>query len=156
MLKQLIVVFLSSIALGCAASGDTYESAGDPVESGRNDCFLQSSIRDYQVLNDSNLIVTGSANRTYHVELISRAYGLRSSWSIGFRSSTGLICSGGATLIINDGFGAQDSSVRIRAVRQVTPDERDALLIRFGKKKPEEQQAPVEEDLEGAEVEELG
>ena len=155
-LKQRFLIVFSSVLLGCAASGDSYESAGDPVESRGNDCFLQSSIRDYQVLDDSNLIVTGSGNRAYHVELISRAYGLRSSWSIGFRSSTGLVCSSGATVIINDGFGTQGSMVRVRAVRQITKDEREALLVQFGKKKPEEQQTPAEEEVEGAEVEELG
>jgi hypothetical protein len=155
-LKQTLIIIFSSYLLGCASSGDSYESAGDPVEPLSNDCFLQSSIRNYQVLDDSNLIVTGSGKRTYHVQLISRAYGLRSSWSIGFRSRTGLICSTGSTLVISDGFGSQESSVRLRSVRQITPDELDAMLVRFGKKDPEEQQAPAEEEVEGAEVEELG
>jgi hypothetical protein len=156
-LKQIIIIVFSSIILGCAASGDSYESAGDPVETRGNDCFLQSSIRDYQALDDSNLIVTGSGNRTYHVELISRAYGLRSSWSIGFRSPTGMVCSGGSSVVFNDGFGTQGSSVRVRSIRQINSDEREALLVRFRKKKPEEeQQAPAEEEPEGAEVEELG
>lgn len=155
-LKQaLMIIFLSSL-VGCASSGDRYESAGDPVEPRSDDCFLQSSIRNYQVLDDSNLIVTGSGKRTYHVELMSRSFGLRSSWSIGFRSRTGLICSTGSTLVISDGFGSQESSARLRSVRQVTPDELDALLVRFGKKDPKEQQAPAEEEVKGAEVEELG
>ncbi len=154
--KQSLIVFFSSIVLGCASSGDSYESAGDPVESRSNDCFLQSSIRNYQVLDDSNLIVTGSGRRTYHIELSSRAVGLRSSWTIGFRSRTGLICSTGSSLVITDGFGPQESSVRLRSVRQITPEELDALLVRFGKKEPEEQQAPAEQEVEGAEVEELG
>lgn len=155
-IKQYFMIVFLSILLGCAASGDSYESAGDPAESRRNDCFLQSSIRDYQVLDDSNLIVTGSGNRSYHIELFSRAYGLRSSWSIGFRSSTGNICPGGSTLVINDGFGSPGSSFRLRSIRKLTPDELEALLVQFGKKEPEEQQAPAEEEPKGAEVEELG
>lgn len=150
------MIVFSSVLLGCASAGDSYESAGDPVESRSNDCFLQSSIRNYQVLDDSNLIVTGSGRRTYHIELASRTYGLRSSWSIGFRSRTGWICSTGSTLVMADGFGTQESSARLRSVRQITPEELDALLVRFGKKEPEEHQAPAEEEVEGAEVEELG
>ena len=80
--KQALIIVFSSFLLGCASAGDGYESAGDPVESRSNDCFLQSSIRNYQVLDDSNLIVTGSGRRTYHIELASRTYGLRSSWSM--------------------------------------------------------------------------
>ena len=155
-LKQSVTIVFSSILLGCASSGDGYESAGDPVETRSNDCFLQSSIRNYQVLDDRNLIVTGSGKRTYHIELANRAYGLRSSWSIGFRSRTGMICSTGSTLVMDDGFGNQGSTVRLRSVRQITPDELEALLVRFGKQDPEEQQAPAEEEVEGAEVEELG
>ena len=155
-LKQLITVFYSSVLLACASSGDSYESAGDPVQTRSNDCFLQSSIRNYQVLDDRNLIVTGSGKRTYHIQLANRAYGLRSSWSIGFQSRSGLICSTGSTLIMDDGFGSQGSTARLRSVRQITPDELEALLVQFGKKDPEEQQAPAEEEVEGAEVEELG
>ena len=154
-LKHIVITFFSSVLLGCAASSDEYESAGDPVQSRSNDCFLQSSIRNYQVLDDSNLIVTGSGKRTYHVVLFNRAYGLRSSWAVGFRSRTGMICSTGSTLVVDDGFSRQES-IGLRSVRLITPEELDALLIRHGKKDPEEQQAPADEEVEGAEVEELG
>ena len=107
------------------------------------------------MLDDSNLVVTASGRRQYHIELARRAFGLRSSWSIGFRSPTGMICSGGSTLILNDGFGT-DESIRLRSVRRITAEELDALLIQYGKKDPEEQQAPAEEEVDGAEVEELG
>ena len=155
-IKQIIILFFSGLLLGCASSGDNYESAGDPVKTRGNDCFLQSSVRDYQVLDDSNLIVTGSGQRKYHIELVSRAYGLRSSWSIGFRSTTGMVCSGSGSIVMNDGFGSQGIAIRLRSVRQITLDEHEALLVRYGKKEPEEQQAPAEEEIEGAEVEELG
>ncbi len=154
--KQTLIIVFSCSLVACASSGDSYESAGDPVHSRSNDCFLQSSIRNYQVLDDSNLIVTGSGKRTYHIQLANRAFGLRSSWSIGFRSRTGLICSTGSSLVVSEGFGSQEYSTRLRSVRQITPDELDDLLVRFGKKEPEEQQAPAEEEVTGAEVEELG
>lgn len=154
-LKHLFIVVLLSILLGCASSADSYVSAGDPVESRGNDCIFQSSIRDYQVLDDRNLIVTGGAKRKYHVELTRRAYGLRSNWSIGFYSPTGRVCSGYSEVIVDDGFGRKES-IKLRSIREISPDELDALLVRYGKKDPEEQQAPAEEEVEGAEVEELG
>lgn len=154
-IKQYIIILFSLVLLGCASSGDRYQSAGDPVESRSNDCILQSSIRDYQVLDDSNLIVTASGKRKYHVELTRRAFGLRSNWSIGFYSATGRVCSGFSEVIVDDGFGRKET-IKLRSVREISPDELDALLVRFGKKEQEEQQAPAEETVEGAEVEELG
>lgn len=154
-IKQITIATFSFVLLGCASPGDGYESAGDPVKSRSNDCIFQSSIRDYQVLDDSNLIVTGGAKRKYHVELTRRAYGLRSNWSIGFYSPTGRICSGFSEVIVDDGFGRKES-IKLRSVREITPDELEVLLVRFGKKAPQEQQAPAEEEVTGAEVEELG
>ena len=121
--------------------------------SGGRDCISQSTIRDYQVLDDSNLIVTGAVRRKYHVALTRRVFGLRSQWSIGFRSPTGLICSNSGDVIVDDGFGPE--RIRIRSIRELNPDELDELLVRFGKKEPDVVQTPATEDVEGAEVEEL-
>ena len=66
-----------------------------------------------------------------------------------------MVCSGSSDIVVDDGFGRKES-IRLRSVRQITPDELDELLVRFGKKDPEEQQAPAEEQAKGAEVEELG
>ena len=154
LIYQVLIVFFSSLLLACASSGDNYESAGDPVDQRGRDCIWQSSIRDYQVLDDRNLIVTASGKRRYHVELTRRAYGLRSNWKIGFRSPTGQVCAGSGEVIVEDGFNRLES-IHISSVRQLNPDEIDDLLIRFGKKVPEEQEAPVEQEIKGAEVEEL-
>jgi hypothetical protein len=104
-------------------------------------------------LDDANLIVTGGGSRKYHVTLSRRAIGLRSSWSIGFRSTTRQICAGFDEVVVDDGLGPD--RFRIASIRRLTPDELDALLIRFGKKEPEIEPAPVSTEVEGAEVEEL-
>ena len=111
------------------------------------------SIRDYYVLDDANLIVTGTGKRKYHVTLFRRAYGLRSTWRIGFRSPTGQVCAGSGELIFDDGLGAD--SVKVRSVRALTPDEHEELLVQFGKKEPDTKQTPEPEEVDGAEVEEL-
>jgi hypothetical protein len=151
---QILIVLLSSSLLACASSGDKYESAGDPVDQRGRDCIWQSSIRDYQVLDDKNLLVSAGGKRRYHVELTRRAYGLRSNWKIGFRSPTGQLCSGSGKVIVEDGFDRLES-IQISSIRLVNPDEIDDLLIRFGKKVPEEQEAPAKKEIKGAEVEEL-
>jgi hypothetical protein len=104
-------------------------------------------------LDNANLIVTGSASRKYHVTLSRRATGLRSASKIGFKSSTGQICAGFAEVVVDDGLGLE--TIRIGSIRPLTPDEQDDLLVRFGKKEPEIEQAPARQSIESAEVEEL-
>ena len=154
LIYQIIIAVFSSSLLACASSGDQYESAGDPVDHKGRDCIWQSSIRDYQVLDDKNLLVTASGKRRYHMELAHRASGLRSNWKIGFKSPTGQLCPGSGRVIVDDGFDRLDS-IHISSIRQVSPDEIDDLLIMFGKKVPEEQEAPAKKEIKGAEVEEL-
>jgi hypothetical protein len=119
-----------------------------------HDCISQSTIRDYQVLDDRNLIVTAGAKRKYHVQLSRQAFGLRSNWKIGFRSPTGRICSGTGDVVVNDSFGSEET-IRISSIKAVEPDELNALLVQFGKKVPEVERAPAQEKVKGAEVEEL-
>jgi hypothetical protein len=153
-IKQSFIILSSCTLVACASPGDSQESAADAVESRAHDCISQSTIRDYQVLDDSNLIVTAGAKRKYHVELSRRAFGLRSNWQIGFKSPTGRACAGTGEVIVDDGFGRRES-IRLSSVREINPDELDELLVRYGRKAPEFEQAAAQEDVEGAEVEEL-
>ncbi len=151
--KHCVIVLFSCVLAACATSEETYESAGDPVRVRGNDCIFESTIRDYQVLDDRNLIVTAAGRRSYHVELSRRAYGLRSSWAIGFVSPTGSICST-SSIQVDDGFGRQEK-IRLSSVRALSPEELDAMLVQYGKKATEVEQATEPEEMEGAEVEEL-
>jgi hypothetical protein len=152
-LKQIVIASFSSIILACAAVSEPSTQAAFEDDSRGRDCIWQSSIRDYQVLDDSNLIVTGGVKRNYHVVLSRRAFGLRSTWQIGFRSPTGRVCGNTAELIVGDGMGTE--RIQIRSIRELNPDDLDDLLVRFGKKEPEFEQTPAAEEVEGAEVEEL-
>jgi hypothetical protein len=104
-------------------------------------------------LDDSNLIVTAGGNRKHHMTLRRRAPGLRSSWSLGFRSISGQICTGFGEVVIDDGMGRE--TIRIASIRRVSPEEIDALLVRLGTKEPEHKPAMAPKEIEGAEVEEL-
>ena len=90
--KQTFIILSSCFFIGCAAPQEAPDELAHERESRGRDCISQSSIRDYQVLDDSNLIVTASVKRHYHVVLSRRAFGLRSTWAIGFTSPTGRIC----------------------------------------------------------------
>lgn len=79
--------------------------------------------------------------------------GLRASWKIAFRSTGGRVCGRFDDIIVDDGLGPE--SIRIAAIMQLTPEEYDALLVRFGEKEPAIEPAPATDDVESAEVEEL-
>jgi hypothetical protein len=153
-IKQLITLVISSSLVACASSEDRYESAGDPVATRGHDCISQSTIRDYHVLDDRNLIVTAGAKRKYHVQLSRNAFGLRSNWKIGFRSPTGRICSGTGDVVVGDSFGSKET-IQISSIKAFGPDELDALLVQFGKKVSEVERTPTQEEVKGAVVEEL-
>ena len=139
-LKQLVIIVFSSTLVACASTGEPAEDSPVASQARGSDCISQSTVRDYRVLDDANLIVTSGVSRHYHVLLSRPAYGLRSSWQIGFRSASGRICGGFDDLIVDGGFG---------------PEHEEELLVRFGKMKPTVNQAPATQDPAGAEVEEL-
>ncbi len=56
-------------------------------------------------------------------------------------------------MLVDDGFGPE--RIRIASITQLTPEEYEALLVRFGKKEPAIEQAPATDEVESAEVEEL-
>ncbi|NOR35289.1 MAG: hypothetical protein GQ577_00945 [Woeseiaceae bacterium] len=57
-------------------------------------------------------------------------------------------------MVVNDSFGSEET-IRISSIKQVEPDELNALLVQFGKKVPEVERATAQEEVKGAEVEEL-
>lgn len=147
-LKQLIIIFSSCYLASCA--GGAIDAP--PGESASSDCIYQSSIRGYRVLDEANLIIDASSRRQYHIGLQRRAFGLRSTWGILFDSPTGRVCS--YSRILFDGqFGGE--SIPIDFIREISPEEEETLLIRFGKKDPEIEQTPAPIEVPGAEVEEL-
>ncbi len=152
-IKQWIIAFISFSTLGCATSGDTSDRNEEGVRSSRTDCIFRSSIRGYTVLDESNLVIEGSGRRNYHLVLRRRAHGLRSSWAIGFDSATSRVCAG-FDRVVFDGHMDNDA-IRIASIRQLSPEDHEDLLIRFGKKEPEIEQTPAPTEVKGAEVEEL-
>ena len=152
-LKQFIIIAFSSILLACASSDMGPEDDESKASGGRADCIFSSSIRGYNVLDESNLVIEGSGRRYYHVVLRRRAMGLRSTWAIGFDSPTGRVCAGFGDVVFRDHMS--NDSIGIMSIRELSPEEHEYLLIQFGKKQPEIEHTPPPRDVEGAEVEEL-
>ena len=152
-IKQLVILSFSSVLVACAGSSETVEDDLYVEETRGTDCISQMTVRDYRVLDESNLIVSEAGRRKYHVELTHRAIGLRSTWQIGFRSGGGRICPGFSDLVVSDGL--RPERIRIASIRRLTPEDEEDLLIRFGKIEAGVEQAPPPAEVEGAEVEEL-
>ncbi len=152
-IKQLVIISLSCGLLACASPDLASDGSKDGTRSGRTDCIFRSSIRGYTVLDESNLIIEGSGRRNYHVALRRRAYGISSSWGITFDSPTSQVCAGFSEVVFDGHLGGE--SIPIASIRELSPEDHEDLLIKFGKKKPEIEQTPAPAEVKGAEVEEL-
>ena len=152
-IKQLFIGVCLSSLVACATpkSGDP-ESASEGSSRVTN-CILEGTVRDYRVLNDSNLVVTAAGSRKYHIELTRPAFRLKSTWQIGFLPSGSRICAGFSELVIKDSFDSD--RVRIKRIVRLNKDDYEELMIRFGLMEPEIEQAREPEEVEGAELEEL-
>ena len=153
MYKQLLTLLTLCTLVACASSENRPDEAPAKNLRSGSDCISQGSIRDYTVLDDANLIVSAGPQRKYHMVLSRRAFGLRSTWQIAFSSNTSQVCGGFSDIIADDGFGPE--KIRIASIRRLSPEDEEDLLVRFGKKEPEQEQPRQPEDVEGAEVEEL-
>ncbi|MEX2496271.1 MAG: DUF6491 family protein [Woeseia sp.] len=151
----LVVVLFSSGLAGCAGSEEGRSGAGRDVDYNGSDCILIRTIRDYTPLDDSNLLIWGPAKRAYYVSLFRPAFDLRSSFRLSFSSRDEQLCPfGGDGIVVGS---LMRDTVSIRSISRVSEEQAEQLLIRYGRKEPAEQQAPApEEDVKGAEVEELG
>ncbi len=105
------------------------------------------------MLDEQNLIIDASARRSYHVTLQRRAFGLKSTWAIGFDSPSSRICEGFSEIVFDDQIGVD--RIRISSIRLLSPEEEEALLIQFGIKEPEIEHTPTPGEVKGADVEEL-
>jgi hypothetical protein len=154
-LKQsIIVVYSGCFLISCGATDPVSRPENDLDDRG-SDCISIRTIRDYTPLDNRRLLIDGGGNRTYYVTLWTPSTELRSAIRIGFSSRDEWLCPYGGDAL-NFG-GLMDESVSIRSIIRVTPEQAEDLLVRYGKKSPDEhrEDRPPPE-LEGAEVEELG
>jgi len=158
-IKQLITLLFSSVLLVACASSETSSKAGEDLDYRGSDCISIRTVRDYTPLDNRNLLVKGMGKRQYLVSLVVPAFELRSSGRLRFSSRDDWLCPYGGDQIVFDGFSSQ--GIGIRSISRVTEEQADELLIRYGKKSPDEQEdldpsGSEPPDVKGAEVEELG
>jgi hypothetical protein len=145
-----IFLFFTSIA-AVAEVPDSSRIAG--IDGNGSDCIWLRTVRDYTTLDDRNLLIRGSGNRSYLVTLQHRSFDLKSSMGLSFASRDDQLCPYGGDAIVFEGLSKE--SVRIRSISRVSREQADELMVRFGKKEADEQKIPAPEPVEGADIEEL-
>jgi hypothetical protein len=153
LIKQLIILVYSSGILACVGSNEGVDEANYEQSAGRSDCISEGTIRNFQVLDQSNLIITAAGKRKYHMVLSRPAYGLQSTWRLGFVGPTSQICAGFGEVVYDQGFGSE--KIRILSLTRLSPEQEEMLLVQFGLKEPEFEHPRTPEKVEGARVEEL-
>ncbi len=136
-MRLMIRVMLTSVAgaallSGCAASG-TQEDSDDASESRAitSDSVRIDQVRDFRVLDDSNLILYAPTRRNaYHVELMPACQGLRFADTIALRGRTGRLAGFAGDRVIIDRPGMPDRCA-VTNVRRLDEASLTELIVSF-------------------------
>ena len=154
LIKQVLIVFISSIALSAFAAAAEEEDPPEDLDLRGSDCISIRLIRDYTPLSRDSLLIHASAKRSYFVTLFSPRFGMNSSFQLATRSRDDRLCPYGGDALIFGSF--QGDEARIRSIKRLNPGQLEQVLIRYGKKEPADKPDPAPPEVKGAEVEELG
>jgi hypothetical protein len=131
-MKTYVTLVCGAAALagaGCATTGST--DPGDRAAAERDaDCIRTGLIRDWDALDERNLIVYETGRRPYHVELAQACFGLDFETMIGLydRRGDGRICGFGLDRVIVD--RAIPEGCSIAAVDELTDEQAEELKQR--------------------------
>ena len=139
-LMVLLLLFIN----GCASQSDTNNLEDDIKLSNRSSCFNTMDIRDYRVLDRSNLIVYGRPkSRSYHLKISPPNLDESGLDMISFKSWSGRVCGfAGDELIIPDNIFQQSYS--IISVTQLDEAAHYNLMVQYGKAEPLQEIEPVD------------
>jgi len=153
-IKQIVIVFISSITLSIFAAAAEEEDTPEDLDLRGSDCISIRLIRDYTSLSRDSLLIHASAKRSYFVTLFSPRFGVNSSFQLATRSRDDRLCPYGGDALIFGSF--QGDEARIKSIKRLNPGQLEQVLIRYGKKEPADKPDPAPPEVKGAEVEELG
>jgi hypothetical protein len=118
-------------AVGAAAAACISACGGTGVTL-PSDCIINRGVRDFDVLDNQNLIIYGPGHRGYHVVLVTPSINIRGEIAIGIvdGDEDGRICSFGRDMILVDGPLREQMS--IRSIEAVDGADVEALKVQFG------------------------
>ena len=153
-MKQLIIFLVSGFLVACAGSSEAPDGQFEAIDGRGKSCISETRIRGFRVLDETNLIISGTIRRHYHVVLQRRAWGLKSSTPITLDSPTRSVCAGIGELLYV-GNSRKLERIRIRQITELNNEEYEDLLVRWGLMKPRIETKPEHKEVEDAEIEEI-
>jgi Family of unknown function (DUF6491) len=148
-----MVVLLCSIGGTVRAENDDSGDLKD-LDSIGSDCIWVRSIRDYTPLDDRTLLIWGGSNRPYFVRLTTASWDMDTGIGLAVHSRDDRLCPYGGDGLVFGSF--EPRPVTIRSIIRISKEQAEDILVRYGKRDSDEPQTPAPQEVEGAEVEELG
>ena len=157
-LPAAIAALASVLLISCTGVGGEKSAASAPSKFARfphslanSDCFHQQRVDNFEVLNDSNLLVFDGRRRVYHVEVSPPSMDLRHAYGIQFSSTTGRVCGNpGERLQVRNGSFSR-FPLSVNGVYRLDEATQSAVRAHFGQTTP----LPPPEDEDAEAVEEL-
>ncbi len=133
-----LLVSLVLVIAGCATTAtERGQAVLRPACDPRADCFSQRAVRDFEVLDNTTLVVfVGSERCPYLVTVDGFFCDLRMSAFISFRDFDGRICSLDRSYIVGGPFTAADEYCQIREVESLNDDELLETYASYGVVEP--------------------
>lgn len=166
-IRTIAIALASLLVLSCTGTGGEESAASPrshftrfPHSAVNADCFFQRAIDNFEVLNDSNMLLFDGRRRVYHVEISPPSIDLRHAYGIEFTSTTGRVCGNpGDRLLVRNGAVSR-FPLSIIGVYRLDEATQQAVRAHFGQatvqpEAPENQDAEAVEELV-TEVEEAG
>ena len=158
-LPAAIAALTSILLISCTATGGEKSPASAPSKFARfphstanSDCFYQQRVDNFEVLNDSNMLVFDGRRRVYHVEVSPPSMDLRHAYGIQFSSTTGRVCGNpGERLLVRNGSFSR-FPLSVTGVYRLDEATQTAVRAHFGQTTP---LPPPPEDEDAEAVEEL-
>ena len=116
------------------------------------DCFISSRIDNFEVLNETNLLVMAGRRRVYHVEISPPHMELRHAYGIYFRSATGRVCGNPGERLYVDDRTLESFPTTVTGVYRLDEMTQAAVRAHFGQAvavppPPEDEDAGAVEEL---------
>lgn len=127
----LVLVCLPFLASCASVKENPGASAGEP--EGTQRCLFARTISNFEVLDDNNLILWAPNRRSpYKMELMGGCFNLKLANAIAFNTQ-GMLCGYAGERLIYEDMGRKMTCAVI-SVSQLSVQEMNALLVRYGKK----------------------
>ena len=131
-LHSILLLAATTATTLLAACAGTDGSASGNRAALNSDCILNRRVRDYDVLDDRNLILYGPGQSAYHVEMATRSINIRNEIAIGLLDDDedNRICPFGRDAILVS--GPLNERIPIRSIAALDATDIEALKVQFG------------------------